>query len=251
MKKIGALVFIGMLCILSATAQQKKYIPKIEECSCRFMMDSNFVKIAPPNLKTAFSVPFDKIDSSFKTKCGYLIVPENRGKKASNMIKLPFIVVYSKNPDKKKDPLLYTAGGPGGSSLGWAIGATKSDIIKDRDCIAIEQRGTRYALPHLRSFDLDVAIKESYRKNLNKDSMVLEGVKRYKRTLEKKGIDLAGYNTDETVSDIHDLIAVLKIDSINLLGGSYSGGLMTAVLKKDPTHIRSLVVDSPCLYLRR
>lgn len=245
MRKTGALIFIGILCILSATAQQKKYVPKIEECNCRFMMDSNFVKIAPPNLKTAFSTPFDKIDSSFKTKCGYLIVPENRAKKASRMIKLPFIVVYSKNPDKKKDPLLYTAGGPGGSSLGWAIGATKSDIIKDRDCIAIEQRGTRYALPHLRAFDLDAAIKESYRKNLDKDSMVLEGVKRYKKTLEKRGIDLSGYNTDETVSDIHDLIAVLKIDSINLLGGSYSGGLMTAVLKKDPTHIRSLVLDSP------
>jgi len=161
------------------------------------------------------------------------------------MIKLPFIVVYSKNPDKKKDPILFTAGGPGGSSLSWAIGATKSDLIKERDCIAIEQRGTRYAIPYLRLFDLDVAIKESYRKNLNKDSMVLVGVKNYKKALEKKGIDLAGYNTDETVADIHDLLAVLKVDSVNLLGGSYSGGLMTAVLQKDPSRIRSLVLDSP------
>jgi pimeloyl-ACP methyl ester carboxylesterase len=234
-----------VLLSLGSVAQQKKFTPKIETCSCRFMMDSDFIKTAPANLKTAFSAPFDKIDSSFKTKCGYLIVPENRNKRNSRLIKLPFIIVESKNPSKKNDPLLYTAGGPGNSSLGWAIGATKSDVIKQRDCIAFEQRGTKFAIPHLRAFDLDAAIKESYRKNLNKDSMVLEGIKRYKQTLEKRGIDLAGYNSDETVADIHDLLTVLKIDSVNLYGGSYSGGLMTAVLQKEPSRIRSLVLDSP------
>lgn len=244
MKKVS-LTLLACCMLSAAIAQQKKYTPRIEPCNCRFLMDSSFVKIAPANLQSYFAEPFEKIDSSFKTKCGYLIVPENRTKVKSRMIKLPFIVVESKNPNKKKDPLLFTAGGPGGSSLSWAIGATKSDIIKERDCIAFEQRGTRYALPHLRVFDLDNAIKESYRKNLNKDSMVLVGVKKYKQVLEKKGIDLSGYNTDETVSDIHDLLNVLKVDSVNLFGISYSGGLMTAVLKEDPTRIRSLVLDSP------
>jgi pimeloyl-ACP methyl ester carboxylesterase len=236
-----------LICFLACTAvaQQKKYMPKAEACDCRFLMDSSFVNSAPADLKPFFAAPFEKIDSSFKTRCGYLIVPENRARKSSRMIKLPFIIVESKNPNKKKDPILYTAGGPGGSSLSWAIGATKSDLIRERDCIALEQRGTRYALPHLRTFDLDNAIKESYRKNLNKDSMVLVGVKKYKQTLEQRGIDLAGYNTDETVSDIHDLLNVLEIDSVNLFGISYSGGLMTAVLKKDPARIRSLVLDSP------
>lgn len=238
---------ILLLCLLTGTAiaQQKKYIARVEPCNCHFLMDSNFVKSAPANLKPFLAAPLEKIDSSFKTRCGYLIVPENRAKANSEMIKLPYIIVESKNPEKKKDPLLFTAGGPGGSSLSWAVNATKSNIIKERDCIALEQRGTRYALPHLRTFDLDNAIKESYRKNLNKDSMVLVGVKKYKQTLERKGIDLSGYTTDETVNDIHDLLKVLKVDSVNLYGGSYSGGLMTAVLKKDPSRIRSLVLDSP------
>lgn len=236
-----------LLCTLwvNATAQPKKYIPKVEPCNCRFMIDSNFLKTAPVVIRADYSAPFSKIDSSFKTWCGYLIVPENRAKKTSKMIKLPFIVLESKNPDKKKDPLLFTSGGPGNSSLSWVFGAAKGDLIKDRDFIAFEQRGTRYAWPYLRVFDLDNAIKESYRKNLNKDSMVLVGVKKYKRTLEQKGIDLAGYTTDETVSDIHDLLKVLRVDSVNLYGGSYSGGLMTAVLQKDPSRVRSLVLDSP------
>ena len=59
------------------------------------------------------------------------------------------------------------------------------------------------------------------------------------------GIDLDGYNTDETVSDIQDLLSVLEIDSVNLFGGSYGGGLMLAVLKKQFARIRSLVLDSP------
>jgi pimeloyl-ACP methyl ester carboxylesterase len=185
------------------------------------------------------------VDSSFHTRCAYLLVPENRQKRNSKTIKLPFIIVESKNPHKKKDPLLFTSGGPGASSLGWVQGAAKSTIINDRDCIAFEQRGTRYALPHLQSPELDEAIRESYRKNLNKDSMVLVGVKRYKKALQAKGIDLSGYNTDETVADIQDLLATLALDSVNLHGGSYSGGLMMAVLHKSPARIRSLILDSP------
>lgn len=186
-----------------------------------------------------------KIDSSFQTRCGYLIVPENRKKPNSPKIKLPFIIAYSKNPDKKKDPLLYTTGGPGGSSLGWITGAVRHSPIQDRDCIAFEQRGTRYAIPTLDGHELSDAIKEAYRKNLDKDSMMLVGVRRFKAALQKRGIDLEGYNTDETVADIDDLLIALQIDSVNLIGGSYSGGLMLDVLKKDPNRVRSLILDSP------
>jgi pimeloyl-ACP methyl ester carboxylesterase len=228
-----------------AFAQKKNYKPKIEICDCRFKVDSGFIKTAPANLKSAFEQPFDQIDSSFKTRCGYLIVPENRLKPTSKMIKLPFIVVESKNPNKKKDPLLYTSGGPGNSSLGWAIGMTRGEYIKDRDCIVIEQRGTRYAIPHLRTFVLDSMIRASYRYNLPKDSMFYAGVNLYRKQLEAKGIDISGYNSYESVSDIHDLLKVLQIDSVNLMGGSYSGGLMMAALQKDPSKIRSLVMDSP------
>jgi pimeloyl-ACP methyl ester carboxylesterase len=186
-----------------------------------------------------------KIDSSFQTRCGYLLVPENRTNPNSRTIKLPFIIAYSKNPNKRKDPLLYTTGGPGGSSLGWIRGAIRHSVILDRDCIAFEQRGTYYAQPCLDGPELSDAIRESYRKNLNKDSMMLVGVQRFKKALQSKGIDLTGYNTDETVADIDDLLIALNIDSVNLLGVSYSGGLMLDVLRKDPARIRSLILDSP------
>ncbi|MES2277306.1 MAG: alpha/beta fold hydrolase [Bacteroidota bacterium] len=245
MKAIRILVFITIAFQSNVSVGQKIYTPKIEPCGCDFRIDPDFIRIAPPKLKVDVSLPFGKIDSSFRTHCGYLVVPENRNKKASRLIKLPFVVVESKNPNKKKDPVLFTGGGPGTSSLDWAIGITKSNIIKDRDCIVMEQRGTRYARPYIRNFELDSAIRESYRKNLPKDSMVYAAVRRYKKRLENRGIDLSGYNTEETVSDLHDLLSILKVDSVNLSGISYSGGLMMAVLQKDPSRVRSLVLDSP------
>ncbi|MEO6722131.1 MAG: alpha/beta fold hydrolase [Ferruginibacter sp.] len=222
--KLFPALFITATCFVQVSYSQKTqtYVPRIEPCDCPV-----------------------KVDTNYTNQCGYLVVPENRKKANGKTVKLPFIIAKSNNANKRPDPLLFTAGGPGGSSLGWITGVGNRGIINDRDCIAFEQRGTQYAIPNLWSDELSIAISESYRKNLNKDSMVIEGVKRYKKALIKKGIDLAGYNTDETVSDIHDLLSVLKIDSVNLLGGSYSGGLMLAVLQKDSSRIRSLILDSP------
>jgi pimeloyl-ACP methyl ester carboxylesterase len=228
----------------SYSQNKKRYQPYIQTCNCNFKLDSSYMASVPAQLK-ADSTFLYRADSSFKTLCGYLIVPENRNKPSSRMIKLPFIVLKSKNPGKKTDPFLFTTGGPGGSSLSWIHGMQKSTVIESRDCITLEQRGTHFAIPSLRSFELDTAIKESYRKNLNKDSMWMLGVQRYKKKLELKGIDLAGYNTDETANDIIDLLQVLQIDSVNLYGGSYSATAMLGVLHKAPGKVRSLIFDSP------
>ncbi len=116
--------------------------------------------------------------------------------------------------------------------------------MKNRDYIAFEQRGTQYALPCLKCDEVDVAIKKAYRSNLPVDSMTLVGIKQCRQNLVNQGIDLAAYNTDENAADIEDLRIALHIDSLNLMGISYSGGLMMAVLHKYPQHIRSLILDS-------
>jgi len=224
MKKAFLLTLVTIVFLPAVAYPQEKrnYQPIIEPCACPV-----------------------KIDSSFKTRCAYLVVPENRKKNNGKTVKLPFIIVESKNPNKQQDPLLFTGGGPGAGSLGWARGAAASQVINDRDCIAFEQRGAGYSLPGLSGPELGAAIKASYQKNLNKDSMVIEGVKQLRKGLEARGIDLSAYNTDETVSDIHDLLYALQIDSVNLMGISYSGGLMQAVLQRDPSRIRTLILDSP------
>jgi len=221
MKCLIAVFVFSILFQQASFAQQNGYLPKIESCECAF-----------------------KADNSLKTRCAYLIVPENRSKPNGKTIKLQFIYVESKNPNKHKDPVLYTAGGPGASSLHGVTFVHQRQFIRDRDYIAFEQRGTYNTKPWLNCAEVPEAIKESYRKGLNRDSMVLQAVKACRKRLASEGIDLDAYNTIENAADIEDLRRALNIDSINLVGISYSGGLMMTVMRNFPQHIRSVALDS-------
>ncbi len=217
---LSALVLI--LTAQRSVAQNQKYTPKIEPCACVF-----------------------KADSNHKEHCAYLVVPENRSKPNGKTIKLPFIIVESNNPNKHKDPVLYTAGGPGASSLHGVASVYRRQFLKERDYIAFEQRGTWFALPTLSCNGMAEAVKEAYRKDLPLDNMVVAAAKKCRQELIASGVDLDAYNTIENAADIEDLRRALHIDSINLVGISYSGGLMLTVMRNFPQHIRSVVLDSP------
>jgi pimeloyl-ACP methyl ester carboxylesterase len=184
-------------------------------------------------------------DSAHKTHCGYLVVPENRHHPQGKVIKLPFIYVESNNPAKKPDPVLYTGGGPGVSSLHPVTSIARRSLVRDRDYIAFEQRGTHFASPNLECEGAGQAVQQAYLNHRPIDDAVLETIRQCRDKLIRQGIDLSAYNTDESAADIEDLRRLLKIDLLNLMGISYSGGLMMAVLQKYPQHIRSLVLDSP------
>jgi pimeloyl-ACP methyl ester carboxylesterase len=188
---------------------------------------------------------FFTADSSYKTRCGYLVVPENREKPQGTSIKLPYIYVESNNPAKHSDPVLYTGGGPGVSSLHPVTSIARRSLLRERDYIAFEQRGTHYALPSLECEGLGEAVQNAYLGHRPVEEAVLEAARKCREKLTGQGIDLSAYNTDESAADIEDLRRLLNIDSLNLLGISYSGGLMMAVLQKYPQHIRSLILDSP------
>lgn len=216
---------VVVACIIAFTnmlyAQHKGYTTVIEPCACPFVADS-----------------------SLKTTCAYLIVPESRLKPTGKTIKLPFIYV-KKGMDKKRDAVLYTSGGPGNSSLRAVRNVHRRGLMKNHDFIAFEQRGTQYALPSLPCPEIGAGFKDAYKYNLPKDSMLLAGVKRCRQRLMAKGNNLAAYNTEESAADIEDLREALHIDSLNLMGISYSGGLVLTVLHNYPAHIRSLLLDSP------
>ena len=186
-----------------------------------------------------------KADSPLKTRCGLLIVPEDRHHPQGRTIKLPFIYVESNNPNKSPDPVLYTGGGPGVSSLHPVTSIARRSLLHDRDYIAFEQRGTHFAQPNLECEGEGNAIQSAYLEHRPIDNAVLSSVRRCRQKLTSEGIDLSAYNTDESAADIEDLRRLLHIDSLNLMGISYSGGLMMAVLQKFPEHIRSLILDSP------
>lgn len=219
MKKIPLIVFV----ILSKAIFAQKYTPTIEPCPCSM-----------------------KVDARLKSICGYLVVPENRKKTNANKVKVPFLFARRPGQDSTKNIVLYTTGGPGYATIN--VGDSlrlNSEYFAFGGFIFFDQRGTKNAIPCLDCEGIDDAIRNSYRFNQSRDSLVSIAVTNCRKKFEKQGIDLSAYNTIESAADIADLKKVLKIDSLTLFGISYSGGLMLNVLKDHPEGIRSLLLNSP------
>src|SRR5918997_754913 len=93
----------------------------------------------------------EKVPAEF----GTLLVPENRSDPQSNLIELAFVRFKStaKNPGP---PIVYLAGGPGGSGIGTATGSRFPLFMALReiaDVIAFDQRGTGHSKPNLGCFN--------------------------------------------------------------------------------------------------
>jgi pimeloyl-ACP methyl ester carboxylesterase len=187
-----------------------------------------------------------KADPRLILKTGYLVVPENRNVPTGRKLKLPFFLVRRPDQDAHKNISLYMTGGPGYSTTAGIDSISyNSGFLKYGGFIAFDQRGTRRAIPNLEANEVYEAIKQSYREGRNKDSLMLLAVKKARNRLVAEGVDLSAYNTAESVEDINDLRLALGLDSLNLVGISYSGGLMLSVAQIHPEAVRLLLLNSP------
>lgn len=179
---------------------------------------------------------------------GYLEVLENRQDAKSQTIKIPVYIFKSRNPNPQKDPIIYTVGGPGATTMPSAQYMDYYSYLDDRDFILLEQRGNYYAKPHLDCPEWSEAMYQSNLPDFNSnenDTLFAKAALACKERLEKKGIDLDGYNTNEIAADINDLVTVLGIPEYNLLTVSYSTKIAQVLLRDYPERIRSVVMDSP------
>ncbi len=195
--------------------------------------------------KSDCAVPIPKDEN---VTCGYLTVLEDRkNTRSQKTIRLPIIVMKSSSPNPEPDPILYTAGGPGASSLKQVNSRQYIPYLKNRDYILFEQRGTKYAQPALECPEINEAALRSVRQNLSSQQTVSAGIEAAKvcrQRLEKEGINLSAYNSAQSAADIEDLRKVLGYKKWNLYGVSYSTRLMLTVMRDHPNGIRSVLLDS-------
>jgi pimeloyl-ACP methyl ester carboxylesterase len=180
-------------------------------------------------------------------RCGYLVVPENRGRKDSRLIKLPVIILKSNSAHPAPDPVLRTLGGPGASSLRMVRGRRSSPWLNNRDEIIFEQRGTAYAQPRLDCPEIDAAKLESAKLNLDQKTATrreVQAAQSCRDRLLKNGVDLAAYDSAQSAADIEDLRRVLGYQKWNLYGVSYSSRLMLEVMRDYPSGVRSVALES-------
>lgn len=183
----------------------------------------------------------EKVDAEF----GTLFVPENRSNPESNLIELAFVRFKStaKNPGP---PIVYLAGGPGGSGIGTATGSRFPLFMALReiaDVIAYDQRGTGYSKPNLGCYDrlalpLDVPpTREAAIKELRENA---KSCKSYWRDIQR--VDLAGYNTNESADDLEDLRKALGVEQISLWSISYGTHLAFATMRRHPKSIHRAIL---------
>ena len=183
----------------------------------------------------------EKVDSEF----GTLFVPENRSNPESNLIELAFVRFKStaKNPGP---PIVYLAGGPGGSGIGAATGTRFPLFMALReiaDVIAFDQRGTGHSKPNLGCYErpalaLDIIpSREVVIKHLVDSGRACAW---YWRDLQR--VDLSAYNSNESADDLDDLRKALGAPKISLWTISYGTHLAFATMRRHPKSIHRVML---------
>ncbi|HVQ40107.1 MAG TPA: alpha/beta fold hydrolase [Pyrinomonadaceae bacterium] len=183
----------------------------------------------------------EKTDAEF----GTLLVPENRNDLQSNLIELAFVRFKStaKNPGP---PIVYLAGGPGGSGIGAARGpriALFKALREVGDVIAFDQRGTGFSKPNLtcmQRIDLPLDVipsRETVGKAMRERS---EECAFYWSKIQR--VDLAAYNTNESADDLDDLRQALGTKQISLWAISYGTHLAFATVRRHPQSVHKVIL---------
>jgi pimeloyl-ACP methyl ester carboxylesterase len=216
----------GSVGVDALTAVQTATVPVFEPAECQFTKPRGY-----------------------EIKCGYLAVPEDRSQPTGQQIRLHIAIFPSTSEDPEPDPVVHLVGGPGGSLLDDAAAYMSrggSEILRKRDYIMFNQRGTHYAEPFLAcpgrtEFQWELAEQELALEERNQAEV--EFLLDCQDDLLSQGINLSAYNSAENAADVNDLRVALGYEQINLYGISYGSRLALTVMRDHPQGIRSAILD--------
>ena len=155
-----------------------------------------------------------------KASCGYLVVPENRSQPTGRTIRLLVAKYPASSPEKRPDPVVYLAGGPGDIVPLEVNGLIAADFIRDRDILAMSQRGTMFSEPALTCVAGDDFARELLGLRFYSEATKrahLAATEACHRELAATGADVSAYNSTESAADFADLRKVLGYDSVECL----------------------------------
>jgi pimeloyl-ACP methyl ester carboxylesterase len=179
--------------------------------------------------------------------CGYLVVLENRSRSGGRTIRLMVAKYPARSPEKRADPVVYLAGGPGDIAPLEVNAFIAAGFIRDRDILVVSQRGTMFSEPALTCAAADNFARELlglrfYSEATKRDH--LAATEACHRELAASGADLGAYNSTENAADLADLRRVLGLTEWNIYGTSYGSYLAQTLMRDHPEGIRSVVLDS-------
>lgn len=185
-----------------------------------------------------------------QSDCGYVTVPEQHAQPQGRTIQLAVVRTRSTSKAPAADPLFVEQGGPGDSTIGiivdWALPTLPElqALLRSRDLIFVEERGTRYSKPFLFCPELNAH-----------NIAVAKGEKAYtdpgwfkacNDRFKQQGINLNAFNTRENAADVYFVAETLGYKQFNYYGVSYGTLLGQYVISQADKHkakLRSVILD--------
>ncbi|WP_339870820.1 alpha/beta fold hydrolase [uncultured Brevundimonas sp.] len=183
-------------------------------------------------------------DQETDAEQGFFEVPEDRRDPGSRRIRLSY-VRFPSTAARPGPPIVYLAGGPGGTATGTATGPRFPIFEALRavaDVIAFDQRGTGLSnhipprpaptgpLPVLTRAGVTARVRDEFQKAWVDWTAA--------------GVAMRGYNTAESADDIDALRRHLGVETIDLWGISYGSHLALSVLKRHGDRVGRVALAS-------
>lgn len=164
---------------------------------------------------------------------GRLTVLESRARPDGATIELAFVRLKTR-ASRPEPPVVWLAGGPGGSGIEDAEGPILQlfqAITEFSDVVALDQRGMGRSRPRLEcpgrfNLPLDRPMERELVLAAFRQSAAI-----CREHWAARGVDLASYNTAESARDIDDLRKALGVPRVSLLAGSYGTHLALATIR--------------------
>lgn len=179
-----------------------------------------------------------------EAEIGRFTVPENRLKPGGRTVELAFVRFKSTSADPGP-PIVYLAGGPGGSGTGAARRSRFPLFMAMRefgDVIAFDQRGTGMSAPDLSCSNLLGLPFDRAMPRQERAPLAVAAAGACAETLRARGHDLSAYDTAESADDLEDLRRALGAEKLTLWGISYGTHLALAAMKRHPDSIDRVIL---------
>lgn len=169
-------------------------------------------------------------------------VPQRHAHPDGPRYKLRVVRLAARQPQPGAIPIVYLAGGPGGSGVGTARGPRWPIFDRMRehhDVLLFDQRGTGLSdVPPPCPYPASLAMAELASARQEAQATARKCVEEWRR----QGIDLDSYTTLESAADLKVLQQAYGSAQIQLWGMSYGTHLAIAVLRKHPQIVARAVL---------
>lgn len=185
-----------------------------------------------------------------QSDCGYVTVPEQHDQPQGRTIQLGVVRTRSTSKTPAPDPLFVEQGGPGGTTIGVFVDQALPQfpelkaLLKSRDLIFMEERGTQYAKPFLSCPEVNarnIAVAKG-----ETDPTDPGWIKACHDRFKAQGINPNAFNTRENAADVYFVAQTLGYPQFNFYGVSYGtllGQYVMAQADKHPAKLRSVILD--------